>query len=178
MGFVVKDLMGTAIDKVAHETLVAVGSRPLVNPRFGANMPIVARGEPSNSYLLYKVLLNPDNYATRDCSSGRTATSDCSGGSDNWCVLPSDCSADPATCAARIACVVDSGGTCYRAALPPGSSIAPSADELRRLRNWFAAGQPMPLPFEADGGIHAVHLGKVELRMIQSWIVNSKACTL
>jgi hypothetical protein len=177
MGFAANNLLGTAVDKVAHETAITGSWNPLKSPtRFGANMPIVELGEPSNSYLLYKLLLDPDNYGSLDCSKTELSATDCQGGKDNrWCVAQSSCTAGPELCAAEIACLVDPEGSCYRAALP-GGSIAPSADELRRLRNWFGAGDPMPLPYEDDAGLHAVPLGKAELRMVQSWIANAKAC--
>lgn len=179
MGFAVNDLANSGVDKVAHETAIAGRPEPLEAPsRFGAQMRLVAPGEPSNSYLLYKLLLDPDNYAAFDCSQDRHFAHDCTGGSSNpppWCAQPSDCT-DAAQCSARIACLVDPKGTCYRAPLPDGATIAPSSDELRRLRNWFGAGDPMPLPYADDAGIEYRHLGKVELRMIQSWIAHARDC--
>jgi hypothetical protein len=58
-------LIETAIDRVAHQTNVTgvTGGTGTTNPaRFGINMPIVHKQEPSNSYLLYKLLINPANY--------------------------------------------------------------------------------------------------------------------
>ncbi|HYO96361.1 MAG TPA: Ig-like domain-containing protein [Polyangiaceae bacterium] len=57
-------LLGTAINHVARETETgnAVGVT-YVNPaRFGVGMPIIAPGAPANSYLIYKLLLKPENF--------------------------------------------------------------------------------------------------------------------
>jgi hypothetical protein len=63
----------TAIERVAHQTETGntVGV-PFVNPeRFGVAMPIVDPGNPATSYLLYKLLLSPENL--RVCSGGSCA---------------------------------------------------------------------------------------------------------
>jgi hypothetical protein len=140
-------------------------------------MPIVHPGEPSASYLLYKVLLNPNNYRALDCVADPHAAGECGSTSaqNEWCPSAA-CTATPTECAARVACLNDPEGTCYDVALAPGSSVVPDAEELRRLRNWFGAGDPMPLPFLGDSGLETPALGKAELRMIQAWIIDSKAC--
>ena len=57
-------LAQTAIDRVAHQTESGAHSgQPLENPpRLGVNMPIIDRGRPENSYLIYKLLRNPNNF--------------------------------------------------------------------------------------------------------------------
>ncbi|HEX6276155.1 MAG TPA: hypothetical protein VFZ53_24105 [Polyangiaceae bacterium] len=61
-------LLVTAIGRVAHqaETGTKTGV-PLQNPaRFGVGMPRIDRGRPENSYLMYKLVTQPENYwATR-----------------------------------------------------------------------------------------------------------------
>ncbi len=69
-------LLSTAVGRIARETETGteVGT-PLRDPaRFGVRMPRIEPGAPANSYLLYKVLLDPENYplegdAIGDCSS-------------------------------------------------------------------------------------------------------------
>lgn len=56
-------LAATAIGRVAHqsETGNTLGT-PFSDPaRFGVGMPIIFAGEPASSYLLYKLLLSPQN---------------------------------------------------------------------------------------------------------------------
>lgn len=64
-------LESTAVGRVAHETDTAgVAGRVLVDPaRFGVAMPIIAPGDPADSYLLYKLFENPENYGTDGCST-------------------------------------------------------------------------------------------------------------
>lgn len=56
-----KTLAYTAVSRVAHETQTGEEARnPDVNPsRFGRAMPIIDRGAPGHSYLVYKLLANP-----------------------------------------------------------------------------------------------------------------------
>ncbi len=57
-------LAATAIGRVAHEA--AVGPRPDVPledpPRVGVQMPVIDPGRPGNSYLMYKLIRNTDNF--------------------------------------------------------------------------------------------------------------------
>lgn len=56
-------LSATAIERVAHQTETGntVGI-PFSDPaRFGVGMPIIFAGEPASSYLIYKLLLSPEN---------------------------------------------------------------------------------------------------------------------
>jgi hypothetical protein len=63
-------LEATAIERVAHQT--ETGSTvgvAFVNPsRFGVSMPIIDPGSAATSYLVYKLLLSPDNLDA--CSEG------------------------------------------------------------------------------------------------------------
>ncbi len=56
----------TAIGVAAHQTLTGASVGPTSsNPRvFGQAMPRIDPGNPGNSYLLYKVIINPKNYET------------------------------------------------------------------------------------------------------------------
>lgn len=67
-------LQSTAIARVAHETDTGgVAGQILVEAaRFGVGMPIIAPGDPANSYLLYKVFENPGNYGADGCSTTHT----------------------------------------------------------------------------------------------------------
>lgn len=64
-------LTETAIGRVAHAADTgSVAGRILVNPgRFGSGMAIISPGDPSSSYLLYKVLTNRANYGADGCAS-------------------------------------------------------------------------------------------------------------
>ncbi len=57
-------LLSTAIGRVAHQTdLGTVTGEVLENPaRMGIDMPIIDPGRPDNSYLLYKLIVRPENY--------------------------------------------------------------------------------------------------------------------
>lgn len=57
-------LTSTAIGEVAHQTESgAQAGVPLRNPpRMGVNMPVIEAKNPANSYLLYKLLINPSNF--------------------------------------------------------------------------------------------------------------------
>lgn len=56
----------TAIDRVARGTEVgdfSGGTAPIRPERFGVRMPLVEKQNPGNSYVLYKLLVNPANWA-------------------------------------------------------------------------------------------------------------------
>jgi hypothetical protein len=57
-------LLDTAIGQVAHQTdLASVTGASFENAaRFGVGMPRIDPEQPNNSYLLYKLLIKPDNY--------------------------------------------------------------------------------------------------------------------
>lgn len=66
-----KSFSETAVRVVAHETDIGPeATHALVDsPRFGVGMPIVDPGNPANSYLLYKLLLNPQNFGNAECAT-------------------------------------------------------------------------------------------------------------
>jgi hypothetical protein len=98
-----------------------------------------------------------------------------------WCPDPSECdvlSSQQCTDLSNNplrACLNDPTRSCHLVALPAGQTLAPSADEIRRLQNWFVLGDPMPLPYKdhLDN-----RLGLPELRMIQAWIADLEVCPL
>ncbi len=61
----------TAVFQVAHQTEIGPSAGvPLTNPsRVGVQMPLVHPNSPGNSYLLYKLLRNPSNFATQQTSA-------------------------------------------------------------------------------------------------------------
>jgi hypothetical protein len=58
-------LISTAVGRVAHQTEIgAQGGVELENPtRFGVQMPLIDPSRPGNSYLLYKLIQRPSNFA-------------------------------------------------------------------------------------------------------------------
>ena len=124
----VGSMLQTARGQPAHQTEVSgrVGT-PLTNPsRMGVAMPRIDPALPANSYLLYKLLRDPDNYG--DC---RSIYGDLGGG---------DC-------------------------------IRTSTEELRRLRNWFVIGDPMPRREPGQDGLQMQ-----QLRDIQRFIADGAHC--
>jgi hypothetical protein len=82
-------LAATAIGRVAHqsETGNTVGT-PFSDPaRFGVGMPIIFAGEPASSYLLYKLLLSPQNL---EACQGPSCAFESLPGARNCVPLPSD----------------------------------------------------------------------------------------
>lgn len=110
----------SALGRVARQTELGDfvgGPATPQGPRFGVRMALIEPKSPGASYLLYKLLLGLDNY--EPCSSP------------------------------------DAASVCRDAADPPvsshpllplaeGDALAPSAEELVRLREWFVRGEPMP----------------------------------
>jgi len=93
MGLVLDSPQGideTAIWQVAHQTLTGQDeTTPLRNPRrFGAQMPIIEPGRPENSYLVYKLLVSPDNY--RDASGFSCESRYFGRLPDRQCLAPSE----------------------------------------------------------------------------------------
>lgn len=60
-----KEFVSTAVNHVAHETETgAKAGVPLTHPsRMGVQMPIVEPSNPGNSYMMYKLLRNPNNFS-------------------------------------------------------------------------------------------------------------------
>jgi hypothetical protein len=114
-------LLETAISHIARETDLGdySGGVPTAHgPRFGVRMPLID-GEgrsPGNSYLLYKLFLDRDNFEP------------CAGTSPTVCATPA------------------SLDTSIHADLPLGSGelLLPPDNELVRLREWFVRGDGMP----------------------------------
>ncbi|MCL2822594.1 MAG: hypothetical protein FWD57_01260 [Polyangiaceae bacterium] len=107
----------TAIRVVARQTMrgssvSALSSSP---PRFGDDMPRLDPTNAGNSYVVYKLLVNPANHP---------------GGGGQPDVDPTD--ADPAE-----------GPDPWLGGLTPIDG--PPVDEISRLRSWFVTGEPMPL---------------------------------
>jgi hypothetical protein len=119
-------LVDTAIRRVSHEaeTGPEVG-RPLVTPgRFGTQMPIIEPGNPSNSYLMYKVLINPANYgAGDDCVSAHDV------GQTDGCPLPSE---------REVSRIRDA--FVRLDPMPPNERALPSIAALRQIADYIAAG--------------------------------------
>jgi hypothetical protein len=82
------DDVANAVGRVAHQTETGpTTGRVLASPpRFGTAMPLIDPGRPSNSYLVYKLLLAPESYQARAdgeaCSRYRAATD------PERCILP------------------------------------------------------------------------------------------
>lgn len=85
----VTGIEATAIQRVAHQT--ETGNTlgvPFVNPsRFGVAMPIIDPGSAASSYLVYKLLLSPDNL--RACAAG-ACSFDALPGAQSCAPLPAD----------------------------------------------------------------------------------------
>jgi hypothetical protein len=79
-------LLSTAIGHVAHEADTGpVAGRPLVDPpRFGTGMPVLDPGNPGTSYLLYKLLIGPENFGA-DCTTRHNVATPNGG-----CPMPDD----------------------------------------------------------------------------------------
>jgi hypothetical protein len=139
-----RNFAATAIGKVARQTETGdsgggVGLES--SPRFGVEMPLVAPRNPGNSYLLYKLLRNPANYEA--CSP--TATSP-------YCAEAAEpCQSSHPTLP-----------------LPEGECVAPPAEELARLREWFVRGEPMPL---------VGSIGLTSLRQVSRFIAAGADCS-
>lgn len=147
-------LRETAVSRVARETDLgdfSGGAADLHGPRFGVRMPIMDGDghSPGSSYLLYKLLLLPEN--TAPC--GRAD-------------LPL-CQLAPAP-----------GESIHRdLPLARGDSLQLSSAERARLREWFVRGEPMPAAYPDDEG-HLVR-GAVTLeglRALSSFIAAGADC--
>lgn len=69
----------TAISHVAHETVSGPSSVEAVEnpPVFGKNMPLIDPGNPGNSYILWKMILNGKTYKSVTCDTARTPATTC-----------------------------------------------------------------------------------------------------
>ncbi len=142
----------TAVNRVARQTEVGdrSGGVPLEQPkRFGVQMPLVQPGNPGNSYLLYKLLRSARSYQPCVFDENSAASS--------FCSIP-----------------VEACASLYPGLpLDPGSGkcLAPSDDELERLREWFVRGEAMPIPRPVDRS-----LGLQQLRAISRFIAAGANC--
>lgn len=142
------NVRNTAIGRIARQTEIGdeSGGRPETRgPRFGVRMALIAPKNPGASYLLYKLLRNPRNFEA--CGSG---------GQGPFCT-----DADPHVTA--------------HPALPLGKrqTVAPSPEELERLREWFVRGDPMPLDPKGLG----LSIGLDGLRAVSAFIADGAACS-
>lgn len=65
-------ITSTALGRVAHETIVGpdTAAAPTHPAIYGVNMPVIDPGEPSNSYLLYKMLFTDPSCDGTSCVAG------------------------------------------------------------------------------------------------------------
>ncbi len=143
----------TAIERVARQTELGdrSGGVPLERPaRFGVRMPLVWPGSPGNSYLLYKLLRSPSAY--EPCSV--------------------DAAEDPRFSALCREPVAPCESAYPELPLPPGDCLAPTDDELVRLREWFVRGEPMPLARPTPR-----YVGLQQLRAVSRFIAAGADCS-
>jgi hypothetical protein len=84
-------LLATAIGRVAHQTDLGITTGAVLeNPsRMGIGMPIIDPGRPDNSYLLYKLIVRPENYRS-SASDPDVCDSDYRVAVDEGCLPPSE----------------------------------------------------------------------------------------
>ncbi|HEV8245836.1 MAG TPA: hypothetical protein VGP93_08705, partial [Polyangiaceae bacterium] len=149
-----KTLLETTIGQVAHETDFGpvTGATYENAPRFGVGMPRIDPGHPSNSYLLYKLLINPANY---------------------WQPVK-----DPASL--MVSQVTKTQCESFYPELPLGEecvigdpALTPSSEERSRMREWFVRGEPMPLVTTPDG---VASLSRDKIEQLQRWIRGGAPC--
>ncbi len=121
----------TAIGRVAHETEIGPrGGITLQNPsRFGVEMSIIDSGRPSNSYLMYKLLVNRMSYV--DASGEAVPAAPTSPASAANSKL-----APPETEVARL----QDWFISLDPMPPPDAHL--DVDSLRKLERWIQAGAP------------------------------------
>lgn len=144
MGLALTDwgLAHTAINHVAHEAETgnsALGPGLENAPRFGVQMNLIAPGSPENSYLMYKLLRKPENFALRSREACPTAYH--SPVQDTACTPPAD---DELTLLREWFVRGDPMPKDAVGAEPGSASI--SRDELVRVANWISAGAVCDVP--------------------------------
>jgi hypothetical protein len=143
----------TAVNRVARQTEVGdrSGGVPLEQPtRFGVQMPLVAPGNPGNSYLLYKLLRSAENYLPCELDETSAASDFCRGPAESCASLYPQLELD----------------------LQGGNCVAPADAELERLREWFVRGEAMPIPRPIPRRV-----GLQQLRAVSSFIAAGASCT-
>jgi Big-like domain-containing protein len=133
-------LAHTAINRVAHETETGNSARDpglQSSPRFGVQMNVVDPGFPENSYLMYKLLRKPENYAL-------AANEPCPVDfhppvSDGACAPPDDAEL------ARLREWFVLGDPMPKD-LDTQSAISLSRGELERVARWISAGAACDVP--------------------------------
>src|SRR5262249_10756386 len=137
----------------AHETELGdrSGGKPAEsNPRFGVRMPLVDPKNPGNSYLLYKLFLDRDNFEPCPEGAGQSV-----------CLEPADASISSHT----------------DLPLADGEQLIPPPEELVRLREWFVRGEPMPhIRYDADGMLVPANVRLQGLRALSRFIADGARC--
>jgi hypothetical protein len=121
-------LRETAVRRVAQQTDTGpYPGRTLIDPpRFGVGMALIDPGSPATSYLLYKLLRNPDNY----------------GGEGVPCATKYAVALPQGTCAPSPGELTLLGEWFVRLdPMPPlGEALAGGIDDLRLLQRFVSAG--------------------------------------
>ena len=133
-------LLHTAINRVAHES--DTGNSALdpglqSGPRFGVQMNIVDPGFPENSYLMYKLLRKPENYALADQEGCPDLFHPPV--SDGACLTP----AGDELARLREWFVL---GDPMPKDLAPDERLSLSRDALEQVVRWISAGAPCAVP--------------------------------
>ena len=119
-----ESMLATALGKVAHQTQQGSADPGDVNPvldnprRFGRAMPIIDRGSPGNSYLVYKILAGIDPVVVSDENPAAA-------GEQN-----------------RLREAIVVGMTMPATGFLLGASEGPPVSELQSISNWIARGAP------------------------------------
>jgi len=128
----------TAISHVAHEA--ETGDEALApgvqnGPRFGAEMALIQPGAPEKSYLVYKLLRKPENYAL---GAGETCPVRFHAPvSDGACTPPDD---------AELTRLREWFVLGDPMPLDRGAAVALSRADLHRVISWIAGGASCPVP--------------------------------
>lgn len=119
-----ESMLATAIGKVAHQTQQGNADPGDVNPvldnprRFGRAMPIIDRGSPGNSYLVYKILAGIDPFVVSDENPAAAGEQ------------------------SRLREAIVVGMTMPASGTPLGFTGGPPVSEMQSISNWIARGAP------------------------------------
>jgi hypothetical protein len=139
----------SAIGRIARQTElgdVSGGSSLLQGDRFGVRMALIEPSNPGASYLLYKLLLSPNNFEPCAVDAPQSLCAQ---------------ALDPPTSSHQFL------------PLAEGELLAPAPAELERLRDWFVQGEPMPRD-NSRGARGNVQLEG--LRAVSSFIAAGASC--